>query len=178
MIITNNNKTYIAISVFVASAILMVIFLVFPAFQAISRASIDLSSQEKSLILFGERMNSLEGFKLVYNDLKLVEVDNLFIDSEVPVEFIGFLEREAEETEVALEIAPASPRDSRQDSWPSLTFQINANGSFPQFLQLLEKLENSPYLIEINNLNISEAEEVGNVKSVFSIKVYTTEEEE
>ncbi|MCX6760810.1 MAG: hypothetical protein NTZ84_01730, partial [Candidatus Nealsonbacteria bacterium] len=98
-------------------------------------------------------------------------------DSEVPVDFISFLEKTASQSSVSIEISPFSAGKSGKDSWPFLNFQVNINGSFPSFLSFLEKIENSPYLIEIQNLNISQSAEVknssGNVNALISFKAFS-----
>ena len=122
------------------------------------------------------KIENLENFKSLYEKYRpsLEKVDNLFVDSEVPVEFIAFLEKTAEETQVEIGISSISLGKNADDLWSFNAFQITSNSSFPNFLKFLEKLETSPYLIRIQNLNIYRlAEEEINTKAIFSIKAYT-----
>jgi hypothetical protein len=95
---------------------------------------------------------------------------------EVPVEFIGFLEKTAANSSVNIEISPLPVTKDETDAWSSLNFQIAANGSFPHLLLFIEKLESSPYLIEIQSLTISQltGEKIpaGNINALFSFKVF------
>jgi Tfp pilus assembly protein PilO len=107
----------------------------------------------------------------------LRQMDSLFIDPEVPIDFINFLEKTGQQSFVGLDIAPFSVGQSEKEFWPFLNFQLTVTGPFPSFLNFLEKIENSPYLIEIQSITISQASESkqspGTVKSLLNFKVFS-----
>lgn len=172
------KKTNISIIIFLALIIFIIVFVVSPLIGEIKKGSQGLISEKNKLSVLGEQINSLERFKILYKNLEeiLEKIDNLFINKEVPLEFIGFLERTASKSSVDVEISPFSGGQADKNPWPYLIFQITTDGSFPQILSFLEKMENSPYLIEIQNLTINqtggEKKPTGNVSAAFSFKVF------
>lgn len=157
--------------------ILVVVFVLIPFFQEISINSKELTSQKENLAVLEAKTANLERFKNLYSGLEkiLEEIDNLFVNAEVPVEFIGFLEDTSSKSNLTIKIVP-STQETKGDYWQSVSFQITNTGSFGNFLEFLEKLENSPYLIEIKNVNVSNLPEKealpGWIKATFSLKVF------
>ena len=157
--------------------ILMVVFILIPFLREISINSKKLISQKENLAVLEAKAANLERFKNLYSGLKkiLEEIDGLFVNVEVPVEFIGFLEDTSSESNLTIKIVP-STQETKGDYWQSISFQITNTGSFDNFLEFLEKLENSPYLIEVKNVNVSNLPEKealpGWIKATFSLKVF------
>jgi len=137
---TTINKIYLSIFVFIALVILMTVFIIYPLFGEIKNNSKELISQKESLTTLETKIVDLERFKILYKELEeiLEKIDNLFIDPEVPVEFIGFLEKTAEDCQLTIKISFASFKKIEKDSWPFLTFQTTSVGSFSNFLHFLE----------------------------------------
>jgi len=170
------NKVNLTIGVFGALVALTVAFVLIPFFQKISINSKELTSQKENLALLEAKAANLERFKNLYSGLKeiLEKIDDLFVNAEVPVEFIGFLEDTSSESNLTIKMVPSGEEEGGY--WPSLSFQITCMGSFDDLLKFLEKLENSPYLIEIKNVSIGDLPEKealqGEVKATFSLKVF------
>ena len=129
---------------------------IYPLFIGIKRGSEELISQKKELASLEVKMENLRKLEILYPEISpdLEKIDNLFINFEMPIEFISFLEQLSRETVNQIEIFPLVQPKTPEDFWQPLSFQINLKSSFPNFLMFLEKLENSPYLIEITNLDI------------------------
>jgi Tfp pilus assembly protein PilO len=172
-------KTKEKINLLIVLVILLVIltaaFVVYPLLGGIRKNSQELVSQKKNLAILESKVANLEKFKIIYKELEeiLGKINDLFVDPGVPVEFISFLEERAKESHLETKITPTVLKGTEEDPWPFLSFQINSTGSFPDVLSFLKKIENSSYLIEIKNLNISKVEASDNVQAIFSIKVYT-----
>ena len=168
------KKINLSIAALVLLIVLIVAFILYPLFQGISNNSKELFSQKEKSAAIGAEIERLEEFRILYKGLQeiLEKIDNLFIDPEVPVEFISFLETIAEEQQLKIEISSVLAARIEEEPWPSLVFQITAIGPFQHLLRFLEKIENSPYLVEIKNINIIKMEE-GAVSASFSIKVFT-----
>jgi len=172
------KKTNVSIVIFLILIILIAVFVVCPLVGEINKGFQGLISEKNKLSVLDEQITSLERFKILYKNLEeiLEKIDNLFINKEVPVEFIGFLERTASKSSVDIEISPLSGGQTDKDPWSYLIFQITANGSFTKFSSFLEKMESSSYLIEIQNLTISqtggEKKPAGNVSAAFSFKIF------
>lgn len=173
------NKTNLTIVIFLVLVILMTAFVVLPLFRQIDNNSKSLVVQKENFTVLEASIANLEKFKVLYQELEnmLERVDNLFVDSELPVEFIAFLENTSEKHQLEIDILFTSDKKTENDSWSYLNFQITSVGSFPNFLKFLEKLENSPYLIEPQNISVNKLAEGGafssdKVKATFSLKVF------
>ncbi len=167
------NKTNLSVAIFIILVILIIVFVVSPTFKDIRNNSQELISGKEKLASLESKIGNLNKLKATYKEFepKLAEIDELFVNSELPVEFISFLEKIAKDIKVDIKISPA-PLGGK-DTWSFISFQISAISSFPNFLSFLEKLETAPYLIEIQNLNISQTSKTEVISANLSIKVYT-----
>lgn len=174
------KRIYLTLIIFAFLIILIIVFIVFPLFGEIKNNSKELIVQKEKFVVLETKIANLEKFKVLQADLQyfLKEIDNLFVDPIVPVEFIGFLENTSEKSGLETEIMPVgSDKKMEKGFWPYLTFQITSSGSFSNFLKFLEKIENGPYLIEVQNLSISKLTGdkdivFDKVRVAFSIKVF------
>ena len=184
---TLKNKINLSIAILLTLIIFLIVFGIWPLFSEIKKKAEEIVSQKQSLVSLENKAENLTKFKIYYQERKsdLEKTEHLFIDPEVPVEFIRFLEKTSRDCQTSIKISPALSTKTPKDPWPSLTFQITSASSFPNFLKFLEKLESSNYLIEIQNLNISRLSEMelkskefeqfslGDVRTTLSLKVYT-----
>ncbi|MDI6603243.1 MAG: GspMb/PilO family protein [Patescibacteria group bacterium] len=184
---TFKKKIIISIVFFLTLSILLIVFVIYPLFLEIKKISQDFLAQKQELIAFEKKAENLEKFKILFSEISpdLEKIDNLFVNPEIPVDFILFLEKISQDSGLSLKISSGLPLKTEKDSWPSLSFQLNLAGSFPNLVKFLEKLESNLYLIEIQNLTITRLSEtelkskefeiysLGDVKASLSIKVYT-----
>jgi len=182
-----SNQIKISLLSFIVLTGSLLFFLIYPTLRDIKKDSQSIISQKGVLLSLETKMANIEEFKNYLKEITpdLEKIDKLFIDPEVPVDFIGFLEKTAQNSQVFLKISPALPQKIEKDPWPSLFFQLNIFGSPAQFLKFLEKLESGSYLVEIQNLNIVKLTEIelkskeferfssGDVRSIISLKVFT-----
>jgi len=183
---TPKNKINLSLVTFSIFIICSIIFIIYPLFSEIKKNSEDLIIQKSAIVSLEAKVENLEESQTLWLKIKpnLEKIDKLFINSEVPVEFIDFLEMASQDCDTPIKLFPSLPREAKGELWPFLTFQITLDNSFPKVLKFIEKLENSPYLIEIQNLNIRKLTEgelkseeyekfsLGGVKTSLSIKVY------
>jgi len=176
---TIEKKINISIVIFLTLIIVIGAFVVYPLFNDIKNDSQWLVSEKDRFLSLNEKNDDLKKLDVIYKDRgeTLKQIDSLFIDSEVPVDFIDFLEKTGNQSSVSVDIAPFTVGKNDKDSWPFLNFQVTINGSFPSFILFLEKMENSPYLIEIQGLTISQPTEEkqlqGNIKALLSFKAFS-----
>lgn len=172
------NKTNFTIVVFLTLIILSVVFIILPIFQNINNNANALISEKQNFTSLEADISNLEKFKILYKNLEeiLDKINGLFVDSEVPVEFITFLEDTSEKCQLKIEIIPSSEKKIQEGAWSYLNFQINTTGSFPNFMKFLDKLENSQYLIEVQSVSVSkltqEQKGASSVRASFSLKVF------
>jgi len=185
---TLKNKINLSSVIFSILIISLIAFLIYPLFKEIKNNSEDLISKKQKLLSLETKIENLEEIQSLWQEIEpsLKKIDQLFINSEMPVEFISFLETTARDCEVPIEISSALPDKKEKDPWPSLFFQISSTASFSKFLRFLAKIETSPYLVEVQNLNarrlaekelkLEEFEKLSldDAKITLSIKVYTS----
>ena len=170
---SSKNKIYLYLAIFLVISLIF-LFLIIPYFlKKIQEKSGELVSLEKELVSLQKEIENLRQLEGVYRDYQpeLGKIKEMLIDSEVPVEFINFLEGNAQISRQEIEISLFPQKQTKDEPWPTLFFQVSTSGSPSEFLKFLEKLENSPYLIEILNLNIQKLAD-SDAESVFLIKVF------
>lgn len=157
MILRPKEKILISIAAFAGSFVLLTILIIYPLLKEINKNSGEFVFLKKQLI---QSQNEIEGLKTSAALYKahqgdIEKIDKLFVNADMPIEFMNFLEESALKSQLDLEVSSmASPSKKESGSWPSIYFQVLMAGSFSQCLKFLEKMENSPYLINILDLNI------------------------
>jgi len=119
---------------------------------------------------------SVDKLKLVYNDFipSLQKIDKVLPAApETPVEFIDFLEETARDSGVKMKISATSFDQRNQNQWSFFTFQMGVSGNFFQTGVFLAKLENAPYLINIQSVNINQAGGENQVETNLNLLIYT-----
>lgn len=155
----NKNTIYSTLAIFLIVSFLLVAFLIYPTFKDITAASGEISSSKDTITFLYTQSAELGNFKKKYKDYDthLKKIDELFIDSKDPVDFIKFLEKTAFDTNINLDInLTSNPKNGAASNAASSLFQIYAKGDFLNILRFSEKLETGPYLVKINNIAISE----------------------
>jgi Tfp pilus assembly protein PilO len=173
-----NKKILIASIIFGLIALLLICFVISPLLRGIKEDSEEIVALKKDLILFQNKINNFEEAKESYENMKssTEKIERLFIDPSIPIDLIEFWERIARESEVSIDISPVFLKSSETDPWNSISFQLTLTGSSPNFLEFLEKIETSPHLIEIQNLNVkkTKTESLKNdVNAILIAKIYT-----
>lgn len=180
------NKINLSFVVILLAGILLVVFLILPIYKNIKVNVQELIVQKQKLMSLDEKIRNVEDFKKNHDEIKqqLEKGQGLFINSEAPVEFISFLQQIVQNYHLLIEIVPSEPFETKTEPWLYINFQITIHGSFPNLLRFLEKIESSPYLIEIKSLSIERLTErdlaaeklsglsLGDVEANFLINVY------
>jgi len=195
------KKIYLSIAIFGIISTLLVVFVVSPLFKEIKAISQNLFLKKNKIAYLREERENIKKIENLYKAYQpdLDRIENLFIDPEIPIEFIGFLEKTAAGSQIKLEISSmtraaakggdeqssATTKKTEQEPWQSLSAQLLVTGSFSNFSKFLHKLENGPYLIEVLDLNTKKLTErevqiVGfenipeaDTITTFSIKAFT-----
>lgn len=154
---TLKNKINLLLATFLLLGVFLLMFLIRPVYKDIQEGSRELISKKQELVSLENKIKNIEEFRKNYREIKenLEKAKTLFIKPAAPVDFISFLEESSQDTQIAIDISPSSARKEKGDIWPSMAFQIRSVCSFPRCFRFLEKLELSPYLIKIRNLNIT-----------------------
>ncbi len=178
------NKIYTIVIIFVLIILFLIVFLIYPTLKDIKNGSKEILSNKNRAVLINEEIKELDNFKKNYDDYKpnLEKIDQLFIDSQNPIDFIKFLEGISFDSSIVSGINLVSLAGNETiDSLPVVLFQISAKGDILNILKFIEKLERGPYLIRIKNLtikksaqdNIKDGNIYNEVDANFSIEVVT-----
>ncbi|KKQ67562.1 MAG: hypothetical protein A3F95_03145 [Candidatus Nealsonbacteria bacterium RIFCSPLOWO2_12_FULL_39_31] len=150
------NKKFLIISV--CSAILVAVlayFGVYFLYKTIENNSKELARLEKEVVLTGNKLEEEKRIKEASVILSegQAKINGVFVDSEIPIELIQFLENIAEENNISIDISPISFKKEEGAIWMPMGFQINLAGSFSGCRAFLQKVEYGPYLLEPQNMN-------------------------
>ncbi|PIW90140.1 MAG: hypothetical protein COZ92_01470, partial [Candidatus Nealsonbacteria bacterium CG_4_8_14_3_um_filter_40_11] len=89
----------------------------------------------------------------------LEKVENVFLESDMPVDFIDFLEKIARDCQVSFKVSSLT-KQTDKEIWPAFLVQLSSLSSFSNFSRFLDKLGSNNYLIETQSLNVRRLTEV------------------
>lgn len=178
--------------IIITSLILGLISIVFLFFvslflvKKIQKNSETIFRQRREFRSLANQGKELEEIQRLYNRVEpdFTRIDNFFLDFEVPVDFIKFLEAAAKDTDVSINISTGNIKKRDPELlWNYTDFQIGLSGSFSNFLKFIKKIESAPFLLEITNLSVQKSGQVETtqkgkkvseeLKANLSIKVFT-----
>jgi len=128
-----------------------------PLAAGIKKNGAEIFAQQKKIGDYDRRIANARGF----NEFARREKDSLeklggyFIDSQMPLEFIDSLETAARDAGVTTGFS-SSPqlREAKSGGWPAVSFEMEISGPTAGILRFVGKLETSPYLITLRNVEI------------------------
>ena len=188
MIILKRKIFFILISIILIVFSLMLL-LVISLIKDIQRNSQQFLLEKKALTSMEREFQEFEDFERnsAFYQSNLEKLDKLFLNPEVPIDFIQFLEEESNNIGLLIKISPSIITSRESDPWESIGFQILLTGSFPNCLKFLEKLQVSPWLLEVQMTEVKRITEkefqlerlkdfsLGDVFFSIILKVYTKE---
>lgn len=171
---TIKRKTIITSLILGAIVSPLILFVINPIFGQIKIESRNLAVQKKELLELEVKIKNIHDFKANFKQYQpnLEKINQLFVNISEPIEFIEFLENEANDSRLSIEVAPPILRSGDKDSWPALDFSLNLKGSSLNFLRFLERLDSSQHLLETVNLIIRDNPDKDGITAALLIKVY------
>jgi len=155
------KKIYITLTVFIALGLIVFVLIIYPFFKEIKQCSEDLFLARKDLALLENKaqkfLTSKQELWALIPDLE--KIQKLFISPEIPIEFLQFLEKIAEQGNVLINISFSPQNQEEIMFFPFLNIQLSVSGACSDCLRFLEKLETGPYLIEIHQFTARELTE-------------------
>lgn len=174
--IKNQNKIYIIIIIFILIALMLIVFLIYPVLRDIQNGSKEILSNKSKVAFLNKQRNELNGFNRKYNNdsYDLERIDQLFVDSKNPIDFVEFLEKTANDSGITMDIKlNISLLDKGFNKWPVAISNIAVTGEFFNILKFSEKLNTSPYLMMIKNITIKKSQQVSAVDANFLVEAIT-----
>jgi Tfp pilus assembly protein PilO len=120
-----------------------------------------------------ENQKDLEELRKDYQSLKqdLEKIDSLFLEPDNPVNFLNYLEKTALSSGVSIKTSGLSFKSDDGEPWPYLTLVVSFSSDFSNSSQFLARLGNSPFLVQIEGLNIKKTSDGVDVS--LPLKVFT-----
>ena len=161
----------------------LIVFIIFFPAKAVIKNINELSFLRKTLFSLEEQEDNFNNLNKSYQiNLETIKgIDNIFVNSEEPVDLLIFIEDLSKELELSTKITPTVLQASKSDIWPSMILMLSSEGEPKKLTAFLEKLENSKYLIEITDINIKKAkalsafgqkENSDQIEAKFTLKAY------
>lgn len=174
------QKITIIIGAFLLVNLAIFIFLIHPSFKKMQSGLVLYSEKKIALVTTEKEISNFKDFDIkasfYLSDLERMHnliMEQVFVDKKLPINFIDFLEKEAQEAGISLKISPAVQKTkSDSDFFKSAQFQLNLEGQFPAILRLLQKIENWQWLTEIENISIAKHDKETKISAVVLIKIY------
>lgn len=151
------KKTIIATATLLLGILLFVALVVIPLLRGIARDARDLEAQYLKVFQAASAEREVvefQRFSLAQQE-NFKALENIFVDAETPIGFIRFVEEIAASSNLKVRITPGKPKKEKGAVWPVMDFQLASQGTYPQFLRFLEKLENGPYLLSVENTSVT-----------------------
>lgn len=169
------QKIFITIFFLLSFLLAVLVFLIVPIAQGISKDARKLQAQKRALEIFAKETQEIENFNTFSQERK-ADVDGLellFVSPETPIPFIEFLEQYAKPLGIELTIVPGEPKRLTGDVWPSLEFLVSSKTSYPEAFAFLRAMENAPFALELKNITLLQLPLSGDVAFTITLKAYT-----
>jgi len=171
-----NTKLQILLSflIFLLFTALFLAFVFFPNFEKITLSQGEIFQTLKEIQSLQAKVQKLPEYKQVEGKIisESEKIEKILINSEIPIEFLQYLESTAKDCKVNLKILSLQKEKLLQDNLQALTIQISVNGKFPDIFCFLKQIENSNYLVQITNLNITKLEKEKVIEANFQLEVF------
>ncbi len=158
---TAKQKIKIYFAVFFLAVVLLIFLGLAPLLAGLLKTSKELTGKKDTLVLIEGQIAALEEFQknnLAYQ-ANVKKVDVSFISEEAPIEFIEFLEKEAQNQGLDFLISSVKEASDKKSLRVITVFQAALGGSFPECLTFLKRLEQSPWLIKIDQVGLDRISE-------------------
>jgi hypothetical protein len=172
----SEKQIYFKLGILVLLFAAFIFLVILPIISSIKKNAQELITIKNDIVSFDNEISNLGFVKNQYQQFEpdLNKISTLFINSEVPIDFIRFLKKMAADSGVSIDISSVS--SGKKEPWPTLYFQASTKSTFVNLARFLEKLENSDYLIGTQNITINKSDSDGkgtkNVDANFLLKVY------
>jgi hypothetical protein len=123
--------------------------------KQIKEISKEIYQTKQKLDAIEKRREEIESFKKSYPEIRenLSKFENSFVNKEIPIDFVEFLEKMAKGLGIQSQISILS------SSKDSISFQIKGVGAPENVFKFIDKVENCNYLIQVERMRISKLSE-------------------
>ncbi|PIU16327.1 hypothetical protein COT20_00675 [bacterium (Candidatus Gribaldobacteria) CG08_land_8_20_14_0_20_39_15] len=150
------KKLYLLVLVACLIDFLFFYLVLFPLVKRIQINANNLDIQKNSLAIAEERNGKLEVLQKNIDNLKKNSqfVQNAFIDSSAPVQFMEFLEKQAQNHRLGLAASLFNLSDTKNDLWLAIGVRLEIEGQLADCLRFMETIENSHWVVAITRFDL------------------------
>lgn len=133
----------------------ILVFLIIPFTGNVSASSEKLEELKGQIAQMAADEKSIQYFQNIIagKSKDMNRISEVFIDRTTPIAFIEFLESIGGDT---LDVAPGAIKKESNFPWDFLEFRITMSGSYEDLFLFLQRLEHSPYLVEVKTMSLTE----------------------
>lgn len=175
-----NRKTFFIIGAILMLVVILSLGLAFHLINNIKESANVISSYQAEIVADDLRVNNATRFARFVKEEKenLLSMAAVFADAAMPLELIGSLENAAFDSGLQIEFLPSVRLSVAEES--PLRLEVVVSGDAVEIFSFIEKIENSPYLIEIESATIfleksyvaAPLSAARSVKGKFLLKIY------
>jgi|GEM_PF-662302 hypothetical protein len=156
MEINFSKKTFFVVLAVIAANAIMALFVVMPILSEIESSGLRVREQRDKIASCERRIAAVREFAVFAKEERtnLDKLDKVFVDAQLPLDFINVLERVARDTSVGIEFSSSIIQPKKADSWPMVGIEAQVAGETEAILRFIKKIETSPYLVEIQGVEI------------------------
>lgn len=152
------KKIYLAISIWLVFFLLFILLFLIPLGKKMKANSQKIIELKNEKTILAKELNDILEFKKNYSKSEEIEkIKALFVDAQVPVEFISFLENLAQKAKISLEISALPSQTLKGQS--TLFFSLRGQALFSNMAKFISLLEKSPYLVQVESFQITKEQE-------------------
>jgi len=159
-------------SVFLILAFGVIFFFALPLFNEIREHSQSIITKNLELDYFQQDLIQAREFELLKGSMEWnsQSINNAFANAQAPINLIKFWENSAKDCGLAIDISSVPAPAGSSAKWKILYFRIAVTGNFAKTLNFIEKIENGPYLTQIQG--ISSSQNIDGVKTDLKITAF------
>ena len=142
--------------IFSGVTIAIVFWAVLPIVSEMERAGLSIGEQREKIAGYEKRIAAAREFAAFAKEEKnnLEKINNVFVDSKLPLEFINFLEAEARRSSVDIKFSSSMVQQKTAQEQLSIIIKASVAGGREEVLRFLKNIEDGPYLVQIQNASI------------------------
>lgn len=155
----------------------------YPLIRGIFDISTEIQEKKDQFLREQKEGDAVKDFQRFSKDQEqaLSSLSGTRINSELPIDFVQFLEQIAASFGFKLTIVPGAVVEAKGEPWKSMRFTVSSKGSYRNLFKMIKQLENAPFLVDIEGANIKKAGDAsregiatqGDVEFSLQIKAYT-----
>jgi len=167
------TKIYLSLAFFGIIIFFFVFLILIPSFKDIEKNKQDFSFQKERFSLLEYKRLNIDFLRRDYREAeeKMNKIEDLFFSSENPNETLDYIEKESGDCGIGEVSVSEISFFEYEKPWPCFSFQISFSSSFDNFSKFLERIENSPLMLDIQRLTLNNNED--NVDVAIFIKFFT-----